>query len=274
MAVAFAPAVTIDGRVVDFDGQMPVNVEGRIFVPARGVFEMLGFSVDWEPETATATLANGETTVIIPAAEDYFMVNCTTIRPDIPQQIMNGRIMLPIRAISEAIGVEVLWNSATQTVEISTAPPENIVIPNHYITPDELAAWRRYFNFVGINEFEYEVVRLTNEERARAGVAPLEVCPLLMQASRFKSQSMYDLEYFDHHSPIFGPFYYITKTVFGCTYTQALGENLARGHRSPADVVAGWMESPSHRVTLLNPIYTHMGAGFYEYHWVQKLSQR
>ena len=40
-------SVTIDGRRVEFAGQQPVIVDGRVLVPVRGVFEELGFEVLW-----------------------------------------------------------------------------------------------------------------------------------------------------------------------------------------------------------------------------------
>ena len=40
-------SVTIDGERVHFPGQQPVIVDGRTLVPVRGVFEQLGFEVNW-----------------------------------------------------------------------------------------------------------------------------------------------------------------------------------------------------------------------------------
>jgi hypothetical protein len=38
---------------------------------------------------------------------------------DVPAQIMNGRVMLPIRAISESIGADISWDNETRTVTVS-----------------------------------------------------------------------------------------------------------------------------------------------------------
>ena len=40
-------SVTINGEQVVFENQQPVIVDGRTLVPVRGVFEALGFEVDW-----------------------------------------------------------------------------------------------------------------------------------------------------------------------------------------------------------------------------------
>ncbi len=44
-----------------------------------------------------------------------------------------------------------------------------------------------------------------------------------------------------------------------------VAENASRGHESAHSIVQGWLNSPSHRTTLLNPKYTHVGTGVYFY---------
>jgi len=43
---------------------------------------------------------------------------------------------------------------------------------------------------------------------------------------------------------------------------RSIGENIACGQRSPAEVVDGWMNSPGHRANILKPDFTHIGIGF------------
>jgi uncharacterized protein YkwD len=43
---------------------------------------------------------------------------------------------------------------------------------------------------------------------------------------------------------------------------RTIGENIACGQRSPAEVVEGWMNSPGHRANILKPDFTHIGIGF------------
>jgi len=65
-------AVTIDGEAVIFNGQPPVNINGRILVPARGVFEMLGFVPTWDGEAGIVTLTRYDYTIIITIGSDTF----------------------------------------------------------------------------------------------------------------------------------------------------------------------------------------------------------
>jgi uncharacterized protein YkwD len=41
-----------------------------------------------------------------------------------------------------------------------------------------------------------------------------------------------------------------------------IGENIACGQRSAAEVVEGWMNSPGHRANILKPDFTHIGVGY------------
>ena len=111
-----------------------------------------------------------------------------------------------------------------------------------------------------VRSFEGEVVRLVNVERAKVGLAPLRENWQLSRVARFKSQDMHDNRYFSHNSPTYGtPFQMIRS--FGISY-RAAGENIARGQRTPAAVVAAWMNSAGHRANILSGSFTEIGVGY------------
>ena len=113
--------VTVDGTAVDFAGQPPAIINGRTLVPVRGVFEALDFDVDWDQATQTVTLSRGAGLwVEIAIGTDIFIMNDIEFRLDVPAQIVEGRTMLPIRAVVESLGYRVGWNQATNTVAIVT----------------------------------------------------------------------------------------------------------------------------------------------------------
>lgn len=53
-----------------------------------------------------------------------------------------------------------------------------------------------------------------------------------------------------------------------------VGENIADGYKTEADVVAGWMSSPGHCKNIMNPEFTHMGVAVSKdgKYWVQVLA--
>ncbi|WP_081957121.1 CAP domain-containing protein [Clostridium sp. HMP27] len=118
-----------------------------------------------------------------------------------------------------------------------------------------------------VNEFEKEVVRLTNIERSKEGLKPLTLNVELSKVARIKSKDMVDKKYFDHNSPTYGSPFDMMKS-FGISY-KAAGENIAYGQRTPEEVVKGWMNSPGHRANILNGNFTEIGVGFYNNYWTQ-----
>ncbi|MCM3739504.1 CAP domain-containing protein [Oceanobacillus luteolus] len=120
-----------------------------------------------------------------------------------------------------------------------------------------------------LSQFEVQVVELTNQERAKQGLAPLQIDENLSKVAREKSRDMATTGYFDHNSPQYGSPFDMMKS-FGIDYRTA-GENIAKGQRTPEEVVNAWMNSPGHRANIMNGEFTHIGVGFVENgnHWTQ-----
>jgi len=112
--------VTIDGVVVVFSDQHPVNIDGRILVPVRGVFEAMGFEVEWDEDTNTAIITNANYEMRITINNNVFTTNGINHTLDVPAQIIGGRTMVPIRLPLESVGYALNWDGVTNTVLIST----------------------------------------------------------------------------------------------------------------------------------------------------------
>lgn len=93
--------------------------DGRVLVPVRGVFENLGFTVDWNDAENKATISDDTHAVSLIKGVKWFKADGKEIFPDVPQQIIDGNFYLPLRAIGDAIGAQTSWDSNTQTAQIS-----------------------------------------------------------------------------------------------------------------------------------------------------------
>ena len=113
--------VIIEGQEVIFPGQSPVIVDGRTLVPVRGVFEALGFEVDWDGETRQAILTSNNYIVVVTIENAAFTTNGVNHTLDVPAQIIGGSTMLPLRAVLESVGYELEWNEAARTITIASA---------------------------------------------------------------------------------------------------------------------------------------------------------
>lgn len=109
--------VNVNGEEVVFADAQPVIINSRTMIPLRGVFEKLGYKVEWWSVKKTANLI-GEETVSVTANSNIFYVDGEEEYSDVPAQIINNRMYLPLRAIGEAADMDVKWDSATKTAYI------------------------------------------------------------------------------------------------------------------------------------------------------------
>jgi len=100
---------------------------------------------------------------------------------------------------------------------------------------------------------------LINQERAKAGLKPLEIDMRLVESARAKSRDMIANNYFSHTSPTWGGFSVIIRQFAGNDYSY-LGENLA-GAPSVSGAHSNLMKSDGHRKNILGYNYTHIGIG-------------
>lgn len=115
--VSGAIKVALNGTYLVFD-QNPVNVEGRVLVPMRGIFEAIGASVKWDGSARKVTGTLGAKTIELIIGEKTAKINGKSVAMDVPASIVNGSTMVPVRFISESLEKTVVWQKETNTVVI------------------------------------------------------------------------------------------------------------------------------------------------------------
>ena len=116
------------------------------------------------------------------------------------------------------------------------------------------------------------ILKLVNQERAKAGVPALTLSEKLTSIANTKAKDMADNNYFSHDSPTYGSPFDMLKQ-FGVSFSYA-GENIAAGQKTAEEVMNSWMNSSGHKANILNKNYTQLGVGFvrggqYGTEWVQ-----
>ena len=125
-AIANAQGIraTVNGTPVNFHGQQPTMVNGRVMVPLRGVFEHMGANVEWFPETRTVIAKTASTEIRLPVGSMNAWVDGRSIPLDSPAIVRNGRTLVPLRFTAEAMNANVDWLAESRTVAISTTGVE------------------------------------------------------------------------------------------------------------------------------------------------------
>lgn len=109
------------------------------------------------------------------------------------------------------------------------------------------------------SSYEQQVLNLVNKERRSQGLSALSLSSEAQQAARVRAKEI--VSSFSHTRPN-GTSCFTVLNEIGAKYTSA-GENIAKGQKTPEQVVEAWMNSPSHRANILSSKYTKLGVGCY-----------
>ena len=123
--------MTVDGtsRPVDAGrSTVPVIVRGRTLVPISSLMNAVGGTAVWNAAAQTVTLTLGKNSIILTIGKNTAVVNGKVVRID-PQDahvvpvIENGRTMLPLRFVGEALGCLVEWNATARMITVTYPAP-------------------------------------------------------------------------------------------------------------------------------------------------------
>lgn len=107
-----------------------------------------------------------------------------------------------------------------------------------------------------VNNEEWEILASTNLVRQIYGLDPLSVFEPLQKSAQLRAAELNHL--FDHTRPNGSDCFTALNNI---AYTTA-GENIAAGQETAADAIAAWLESEGHLENIMNPDFTHLGAGY------------
>lgn len=187
------------------------------------------------------------------------------LKKGVVASVLSLSLLIPVSAFAAGstytvVSGDSLWKIAVKTQtgvqELININPQlknpNLIYPGQTIN-------------VSVQEgvaYEQEVLRLVNVERTKAGLPALKNDWELARVAEHKSQDMAQKGYFSHTSPTYGSPFDMMK-AYGINY-KAAGENIAKGQRTPQEVVNAWMNSSGHRANILSSNFTHIGVGYVE----------
>ncbi len=108
----------------------PKNIDERVLVPMRAIFEAFGANVSWDNNGRTVwTERNGEF-ICVPVDNqimstgvynsDGSAIWVDQIQLDVPAKIIDDRTYVPVRAVSETLGATVGWDGENNRVVIDS----------------------------------------------------------------------------------------------------------------------------------------------------------
>ena len=200
-----------------------------------------------------------------------------------PPQVVNDRTLVGIRDLADCMYADAQWDAKTRTVAITTTPTEQLpkyneilasvaevekqtpskpqeTKPTPTIEEEQRHKTEKYAAEKNAkrDEIAEEIIRLTNAEREKAGLNPLEMDDTLMKVSDVRVIELG--ESFSHTRPDGSN--YITAAEEAGYPNSYVGENIAFGVGNAKSALSLWMNSEGHKKNILNPEYKKMGAAY------------
>jgi len=115
--------VQLNGELMNFDVP-PRLYERRTLVPMRAIFEALDATVIWDDDTQTITATKGENAVSMRIGSTVATINGQNVTLDVPPAIVDGRTLVPLRFVVQALEIPMEWEAENRTVVIRTEEEE------------------------------------------------------------------------------------------------------------------------------------------------------
>lgn len=113
------PIVEVNGKRLSLD-VTPININGRLLVPFREIFEAFGILVEWDNQSRTIKATKGSNFKMeLKIESKTAIVQGNEVSLDVPAQIINGRTIVPLRFIGESIGAKVEWDVENRIANLS-----------------------------------------------------------------------------------------------------------------------------------------------------------
>jgi len=235
----------------------------RTYVYLDYIVQGFDLDVDWNAETSTIILYEK----VINVRRVYIEMDRTTHKTGVPvnfnvtvtpDNATDKNVVLSLDKPTAVLhGLNTITGRSSGAVTI-TATASNGVTGVRTVT------------FIDLEEYADEVFRLVNEERRSRGLPSFSASPALDRAAFTRADEL--IRVFSHDRPDGrSPF---TALDENSVRYRAAGENIAAGQRTPAAVVADWMNSPGHRANILERSFNGLGVGVSmdnngRLHWAQ-----
>jgi len=116
--------LVIDGREISAS-PAPFIENGRTLVPVRLVSEQLGAQVTWNGQDRTVHIVRGGRSVLLRIDSRLIAYNSSGTESynltDVSPKIMGDRTFVPLRLVSNALGVGIKWDDASRTVFVDSS---------------------------------------------------------------------------------------------------------------------------------------------------------
>ncbi len=92
------------------------TIQNNVMIPVRVVVENLGFKVAWDKNNQSVTINNDSTVIHLVVNNKSGYVNGSKVTLPIGPALKTDTVLVPIRFVSEQLGLQVNWDNASKKV--------------------------------------------------------------------------------------------------------------------------------------------------------------
>lgn len=112
--------IEIDGKEMVPKDMPAVIINGRTMLPMRQIAQELGCEVNWNEAAKQIYVMRGSDIIVFAVDSKTGYENGQEFTMDVPATIVNDRTMLPVRALADALHLNIKWDDPSRTVSIQS----------------------------------------------------------------------------------------------------------------------------------------------------------
>lgn len=118
------PAMLVSGieKAIDSDNKVtPIIVNDTTLVPIRAIIEAFGGQAKWDSKNKKVTITYNNNKVELWINKTSALVNGQKVTSTVAPKTINGRTMVPLKFVSQNLGLCVNWEGSTKSISIGTS---------------------------------------------------------------------------------------------------------------------------------------------------------
>lgn len=116
--------LTVNSRTATIDGKQktldvaPIVLNGSTYVPVRVILDAFGGETSWNSQQKRVTVLRGDRYLELTVNSKEYLNNGKRVASDVSPIIRSNRTLVPLRLVSEQIGLNVNWDQKTKSITI------------------------------------------------------------------------------------------------------------------------------------------------------------
>lgn len=113
--------IQMDGKRLEIPENLGIIKDGRVFVPIRFIAEELHAQVHWDSAQQKVTIDQNQNKITLWIGSHLYRLNEVKRTVDVTPFIHQNRALVPLRFVSEALGLQVHWDPARKVVSLNSS---------------------------------------------------------------------------------------------------------------------------------------------------------